>query len=330
MKTIICIDGGVGRAITAIPALLRFGKLNPHEDWYVSITGWDFMYWGIPELQKRSFNPETKGAFETYFWDADRVINLEPYKVPEYYRQEIPLYKAFDIELNGKIDHNDDLDVPSLNLSYLEILKGLEHVCKVKEIQKKDKTIVIQPYGSTAVLYPINVFDESARSISKEMYEILVEKLMRDYNVIYFGPQELYDGKTYQPNPDLNLREWAGLISQSDYFIGCDSCGQHFARAVKTNGTVILGGTHPNNVSYPEYFQIIERDVKMEPSPMRISSIESHLANRLNQRRMMFTEDEIEDVYKAIVSHMTSDMTQIDENNEDHKSIDIKSFEIAE
>lgn len=305
MKTIICIDGGVGRAVTAIPALLKFGELNPNDDWYVSVVGWDFMYWGIPELQKRTFNPETKGVFENYFWDANRVISPEPYKVPGYYRQEISLTEAFDIEINGSYDHSD-LCLPFLKLSHLEILKAKEHIHKVKKEQKKDKTIVIQPYGSTATLYPVGVYDETARSIPQKMYETLINKLMLDYNVIYFGPQEMYDGKTYKPEPDLTLREWAALISESDYFVGCDSCGQHFARAVNTNGTVILGGTHENNVSYPDFFQIIQRDVKIEPSPMRISMIQSHLANRLNEERILFKEDEIIDTYDAIVNHISS------------------------
>ena len=64
MKTIINIDGGLGRVITAIPALLKFGKNNPDDDWYVMIVGWDFMLWGIEELQERTFNPETKGMFQ--------------------------------------------------------------------------------------------------------------------------------------------------------------------------------------------------------------------------------------------------------------------------
>lgn len=299
MKTIICIDGGVGRVITAIPALLKFAKLNPNENWYVSVSGFDFMYWGIEELQKRTFNPETKGVFDIYFWDADQVISPEPYRVPKYYRQEISLTEAFDVEINNSTDHVD-LGCPFLNFSSLEILKAKEQIYRVKKEQGKDKTIVIQPYGSTAILYPVGIFDESSRSIQQKMYEKIIDMLMEEYNVIYFGPQDLYDRKTYRPDPDLNLREWASLISESDYFIGCDSCGQHFARAVNKRSTVILGGTHEKNVSYPDYFQIITRNIKIEPSPMRISQVQSHLSNRINEKRMMFTESEINDTLLAI------------------------------
>jgi hypothetical protein len=300
MKTIICIDGGVGRVVTAIPALLKYGKLHPKEEWYVMVNGWDWMYWGIPELQSRTFNPENKGVFETYFWDADRVITPEPYKVPKYYRNEISLAEAFDVAINGS-DNHKDLPDPILKLSQAEILKGKEHIHKAKKAQGKKKTIIIQPYGSSAALYPIGMFDESLRSIPQSMYNTLIDKLMLNYNVIYFGPVQAHDGKTYIPDPDMHLREWAAAISEVDYFIGCDSCGQHFARALNKKATVIIGGVHEKNNSYPDHFQIIKRDVKLEPSTMRISTIQPHLANRLNEDRIAFTEEEIEDTYNKII-----------------------------
>ena len=57
---IINIDGGIGRVITALPALIKYHKNNPNEEWYLSIMGWDYIPLGIPELQERTFSPETK------------------------------------------------------------------------------------------------------------------------------------------------------------------------------------------------------------------------------------------------------------------------------
>lgn len=303
MSTIICLDGGVGRVVSAIPALLKYSRLNPNKEWYIIVHGWDTMYWGIPELQKRTFDPETKGLFENIFWNADEVITPEPYKLPMYYRHEVSLAEAFDCLIN-KTDDHDDLPDPILNLSYSELLIGKEHIHKAKKHNKKEKTIVIQPYGSTATLYPVGVFDESMRSITTYMYDKLITKLLKDYNIIYFGPREIHDGKTYIPEFDLDLRSWASIISESDYFIGCDSCGQHFARALNKDATVIIGGTHEKNTSYPDHFQIIKRDVELEPSPLRISMLQSHLSNRLNEKRLAFTDSEIEDVYDAIIKRI--------------------------
>ena len=101
MKIIITIDGGIGRALTALPAILYFAEKHKDDEFYVMIHGWDFLSWGFPQLQKRTFNPEDKGTFYRYFWDADEVISPEPYRDPEYYRGEINLIQAFHKQING-------------------------------------------------------------------------------------------------------------------------------------------------------------------------------------------------------------------------------------
>lgn len=303
MSTIITIDGGLGRAITSIPALLKYDKLHPDEEWYVMIHGWDFMTWGIPELQNRTFNPETKGTFERYFWNATNIITPEPYKIPAYYRQEISLVEAFDQEINDTTDHSD-LPELTLNLSDLEIVKGHEVVYQAKEHQKKSKTIVIQPYGRSANRCPMGVFDPTYRSLSDKTFEQIVSILSKDYNIIFMGEKDFYDGKTFIPMPDPNLREWAGVIRAADYFIGCDSCGQHIARAVNQDASVFITGTHKVNISYPDIFHMIERDVPFYPSPMRICGFDSQLATRLNEPRVKFTEEEIETACSEIIERI--------------------------
>ena len=67
MTTIISVDGGIGRVITSIPALLKYHKNHPDEEWYIMIPGWDFVTWGFPELQERTFSPDTKGSFNLYW-----------------------------------------------------------------------------------------------------------------------------------------------------------------------------------------------------------------------------------------------------------------------
>lgn len=300
MKTIIIIDGGIGRALTALPALLYFAEKNKDEEFYVMIHGWDFISWGFPQLQGRTFNPENKGTFENYFWDADRVITPEPYRLPEYYRGEINLIQAFHQEINNSKDY-ENLSTEYIKLSQFEELKGHQIIHEVKELQKKNKTIVVQPYGSTANKCPMGIFDPSFRSFPQNFYEILVKKLSKSYNIIYMGAHEYHDEFSYKPQPDPNMREWMGIIKAADYFIGCDSCGQHFAKAVNQRASVLIAGTHKNNVSYND-FHIIERNCDFYPAPMRICSIDSSLATRLNEERIMFKDEEIENAYREIVN----------------------------
>lgn len=302
MSTIIVIDGGIGRVVSAIPALLKYHKNHSNEEWYVMVHGWDFVFWGFSELQERTFNPNDKSIFKDYFWNATKIIKPEPYSVPGYYRNEISLREAFDIEINGSTDN--DLSEMQLKLSMTEIRNGHRVIAEAKNHQKKKKTIVIQPYGSTALMCPLEIFDDSLRSIPQKMYLTLVNKLSKDYNIIYMGAKEFHDNISYKPDPDPSLRDWVGVIKAADYFIGCDSCGQHFAKAVGQNASVMIAGTHKINVTYPDTFHIIERDCEFYPDAMRISQIQGQLSSRLNEERIMFTDEEIEDAYQTILKNI--------------------------
>jgi len=299
MSKIIFIDGGIGRVLCSIPALLKYHQLNPNKEWYIIVAAWDYLFWGIPELQNISFHSETKGI-EKYWWGADEVISPEPYRVPQYYKNQISLAEAFDFEINKTTDHSD---LPNLDFtcSSSEIDTAFNIIKTAKQLQGKEKTIVIQPYGSTAIKKDYGIIDYTHRSISEEFYEFLVENLMKDYNVIYMGHSDLHDGKSFMPPPNVGIREWATTIQYCDYFIGCDSCGQHFAKAVNQNASVVISGTHEINTSYPKDFHIIKKDLPFYPDAMRISGFASELSSRLNEQRTEFSEDEMMFHYNQIV-----------------------------
>ena len=302
-----------------IPALLKYGKNHPDEEWYVMIPGWDFMLWGIEELQERTFNPETKGMFQNYYWDADRVIAPEPYKLPAFYRNEISLAEAFDELINGTTDHSDLPDM-TLELTVDELLSGrsfinnaIQHLngggsvgggcgsCEPpKPVENHKKVVVYQPFGSTAYHSEMGIYDKSMRSISHIFANEIAKALAKDYIVINMnGPLTGFEGVVnFSQDPDL--RTWAAIIQEADYFIGCDSCGQHIAQ-VGTPASVMVAGTHEVNVSYPGKFHIIKNDAKYYPNPMRVSMMNSTLADKLNQKRGVFTEEEQKSHIKEII-----------------------------
>lgn len=318
MTTIITLDGGLGRVITAIPALLKYNKNHPNEEWYVMIPGWDFITWGFPELQERTFNPDARGSFDL-FWKADKIISPEPYRLPAYYRNEISLREAFDECINETTDHND-LPSMRLKLSLAEKRAAYEMVDFVKKEQNKRKTIVLQPYGSTATPHPSGVYDDSLRSIPKHMLEYFIDNLSKDYNLIFMGAKEFYNHKTYKPDPDPNLREWAAIIDAADYFIGCDSCGQHMCKALNKKASVMIAGTHKVNVTYDD-FHIIERVVPFYPDAMRISNFQSHMSSRLNEPRIDFTQKEIENAYQEIIKNIEGENKPMLKNNTKNSAI---------
>lgn len=303
MRKIFYIDGGAGRVIAAIPALEKYVKSHPEEDIRILIGGWDNLFWGNSILQEITYNPDTKGIFNEFIKDADIIVSPEPYRVPGYYNQNLSLAEAFDVEINQTNDHTD-LGVPRLYTNKGEEKNAVNIIADVKAQQKKQKTIIIQPYGRSARIDRGDIIDDSSRGLDSKGYLQLVKKLSTKYNLILFAEKGLYVPEdTYTFKLEVDLRMWLSIISECDYMVGCDSVGQHIARAFNKPGTVLLGSTFAKNVSYPDWFNIIEKsNEEKKYSPIRICGLDSHLADRMNDRLMDYTEKEIDEIFMAIVA----------------------------
>jgi ADP-heptose:LPS heptosyltransferase len=171
----------------------------------------------------------------------------------------------------------------------------------LKGIQKKPKTIIFQPFGRGAKLEKEIVMDEESRSLSSKDYLSLGRKLATKYNIVFFGePQFQLAADNFAGKYTCDLRQWGALIEEADYFVGVDSVGQHMARAVGTPGTVIFGSTFPINTSYPDFFNIFDRSMNKKYAPIRIAGLDVGLANRLNEKTMLFDEKALNDLYTNI------------------------------
>jgi ADP-heptose:LPS heptosyltransferase len=303
MKKVFCIDGGAGRVIASIPALEKYVRNNPNQKVAILIHGWDNLVWGNPLLQDITYNADTKGVFDNIVKDADIIVTPEPYKEPGYFNQKLSLAQAFDKIINETDDHSD-LGIPKLHLSKAEEKGAANLIADVKSQQKKNKTIVIQPFGRSARVDRGDVIDDSSRGLDSRSYLQLVKKLSTKYNMVLFAEKDFHlpqDNFTFKYEGDL--RQWASIIEASDYFVGCDSVGQHMARAFNKPGTVILGSTFAINTTYPDWFSIIEKEgVEKKYSPIRICGLDSHLADRYNDKTMDFTDKEVDDIFMAIVN----------------------------
>lgn len=119
---------------------------------------------------------------------------------------------------------------------------------------------------------------------------------------------------------NVNLRQWAGIIAGADYFLGCDSVGQHMAYALDIPATVVVGSTFSINVSYPnvEKFDVLDMggDVR-KYSPIRITLDE--VADRVNDG-IMAMNDKIED---AIVTSVNKGVDKFKRNTPAVESVEI-------
>lgn len=296
MNSTFLIDGGAGRLICAIPALEKYAIKNPDDDFRVLTAAWDEMYTNHPLLQNKIYKAEQKGTFDFHIKHR-RMLVAEPYHVHGYYNQKLHLTEAFDKVINNTDDHSD-LDKPNLYVSQREIESAKSIIESLKKQKKKDRVIVIQPYGSGMKIENNRPFDPTSRSLDVDFTLKLIHKLSKDNLVLFFGQKEFYHpGDNYSVNffnnnPDLRM--YLTMISLCDYFVGVDSVGQHMARAMNTKGMVILGSTFEENISYPDHFTIYRNNVKPVYVPIRICQTDCSYAENLNEATMQFTDDDLE------------------------------------
>jgi len=295
------ITGGAGRVITAIPALEKYAKLNPDDDFKVVVHGWEALYWNHPLLQPKTFGVGQKGIFDLVIKNSN-LKYPEPYHRWSYYNQKTSLAEAFDEEINNTEDHSD-LDKPNLYCHINELDTVKKMIKEALEQKKKSKFIVFQPYGSGIQLVNGRPADASNRSLDVDDALRLGQMLSKDAVVLYFGPNEFVHPKdNFMLNtiniPNADLRFYMAMISQCDYFVGCDSVGQHMARAFNKPGTIILGSTFAENISYKDHFKIFRKEGIVAYNPIRIGGVDCEFADRLNHDAMKFTDEQINEIYR--------------------------------
>ena len=300
-KKVFLISGGAGRIICALPAFEKYLRMNPstpdHQFYIISQSGLEF-FLGT-EFQDLAFDLSQKGLFKDIIKPND-LINLEPYQEHGYYNQEKSLTQSFDKLINGT-DAHGNLSRPKIVLSKTEEINAVNTVKECKKQQEKKYTVVIQPFGRNANQHDGgHVVDETSRSLSTDDYFYISQQLRKKYNVI--SMTEIKFDNDPNMYVEADLRHWAAIIDAADYFIGIDSCGQHMAYAFNKPGSVILGSTFAENISYPNHFNIVEKpDTPKVYSPIRIDGLDGALANRTNDTCMDFTQHQLEFLTKNIL-----------------------------
>lgn len=296
MNTTFLLSGGAGRIITAIPALEKYYRQNPEDDFKVLIYGWENLYWNHPILQSRTYGVSQKGIFDLIVKNS-KLVAPEPYHVYDYYNQRISLIKAFDEEINQTKNHND-LTKPNLYLHSNELKTAYKMIEEAKQQKGKSKFVVFQPYGSGISMLNNRPIDTSGRSLDVDDALNLGALLSEDAVVLYFGPDDfIHPQDNFMLNakniPGADLRFYMSMIALCNYFVGVDSVGQHIAYSFNKPGLVIMGSTFETNVSYPDHFRIFRNDIRPTYSPIRIGGVDCEFADRANDGIMNFTRDQI-------------------------------------
>lgn len=298
------INGGAGRMISSVPAFEKYLEESDDKDFIIVCEGGTDVFKGHPKLDDRAYDVWHKGLFKDYLKTRD-IVTTEPYRVWDYYTQKCSIAQAFDIQINNKGIR--EMSKPTLRLSKDELLQGRSIVGEVKKKLKKEKVVVIQPFGRGIEYIDETLVDRTARSFELKDVKSIVKKLQsNDYAVILMSEfkVDLTDAKLKDEvamPENVNWRIWASIIKYADHFLGCDSLGQHLAYVVETESTVVTGSTYPINVSYPEckYIEILDMgEVDREYSPIRI--LPDERVDRMNENIMAMTDD----ITTLVVNHV--------------------------
>ena len=300
-STAFFINGGAGRVITSIPALELYEKEHPEDDFVIICEGGTDFYKGHSTLHRRAYDVWHKGVFENFIKDRN-CVSPEPYRIWEYYNQKCSIAQAFDIEINKKGIR--ELHTPVINLNKIEVLNGKSVVNEVRAVTGLSKTIVIQPFGRGV---EETLIDQTSRSFRVEDMLEIANELKKDYGIIIMSelPLNLYEenpNETPLAQPTIpDIRVWAGVIQEADHFLGCDSVGQHMAKALGTPATVVTGSTYPINTSYINDKDVDIFDVgenRRVYSPIRVSMEEE--PDRINDKAMDLDKGQVRQIVDSI------------------------------
>ena len=295
------INGGAGRVVASIPALEKYAET--HDDFIIVCEGGMNFYRGHPVLHKYAYDNWHKGLFEDKIKDRD-CVTPEPYRQWHYYNQKCSLAQAFDIEING-LDEPRELPAPNITLAKGEGIQGMQLVDEAINTTGKEKVIVIQPFGRGIMDTGGYMFDPTSRSFNLSDISTIINNLKKDYCVIVMSefPFQTEEGESKDayivPNIE-DIRIWASIIDRADHFLGCDSVGQHIAKAVGSTVTAVIGSTYPINISYPNdpKFDIIDLgEDRRTFSPIRLTM--EDYQDIQNDECMSMTEKDISAVIKS-------------------------------
>jgi len=294
------LDGGAGRVLCAIPALEHYAL--SHYKFSIITYMKEVFFKENPILYKYAHSTDEPGLFDNIIKDGEMILT-EPYMRYEYYNQECSLIDAYDLEING--GYNLKGKAPKLYFSKLEDTDNNRNIEEVRQEYGRNKPIIVfQPFGASAAVFEDGIFDFTNRSFVMENIVDLIQLLRKDYLIIWMGDKRLNISNHENPIVYVNemtLREWAGYIKYADHFLGCDSVGQHIAKAVGQTSTVVIGSTYPINISYPNDEMVTIFDVgeaRRVYEPIRITM--DQVRSEKNQGIMLMGDQTIDNLVESI------------------------------
>jgi hypothetical protein len=305
LKKSFFINGGAGRVLCAIPALEHYKK-HVDPDVVVIAESWHELFLTSATLRYNVYPMHHKGLFQDKLKNTE-IISPEPYRLNAYFNQQCNLIQAFDMLINENTEEIPESKPFELTISRDDQAFGHNTVRQIKASQNKKKSVIFQPLGSGAKMNGDFLIDDSGRSFEVKDIIKIVTELSKHYAVILMTNIDI---PVQQPMgaaiPQANMLQWMGIVNACDYFLGCDSMGQHYANALGKPATVVIGSTWPQNITYPDnkQFTIIDNgaDLDRRYNPFRIT--QDWDVNRTNEDMMILSDKRVNDIIKSVTNKL--------------------------
>jgi hypothetical protein len=192
----------------------------------------------------------------------------------------------------------------------MEVNEAFNVVNQVKAQTGLDKVLVVQPFGRTTANTEELIIDPTTRSFNLVDIVDIINALKKEYSVIVMSEFQfaLEEGEPQYPvaMPQIpDIRIWSAIIDMADHFLGCDSLGQHLAKALGKSATVVFGSTFPINTSYVDDKDIDIIDVAKDTrvySPIRMTS--EDMQDRINDGCMDLTDKDKHNIVNTVKSRL--------------------------
>lgn len=296
-KRALLIDGGSGRIFCSVPAIKEYIKRYP--DTIILSSGTEVL--GTLDFIPRLYSPVTPYLFKDIL-QPRRFIHPEPYHDYNYYQGKSHLIQSYYKVLGLK----PPKELPKINLKFtdIEIEQAKEILNKHKKVQGKDKVLIIQPFGASAIIKHDKIFDPTNRSIEHDFYVKLREQASKFYTILEMRNLYLPNEQNIMGN-ELPLRAWLVLLSLADAFIGIDSIGQHVTYAYDVPSLIFIGSTNKTNICY-ENHRIIQRNGY--PKTYHPFRLPDTIGNDIlyNIDALKFTDNEQKDIITEVTTWLNA------------------------
>jgi hypothetical protein len=263
MKTVINVNGGLGREICFTGIIDKYHELNPEEE-IIVIAGFTDIFMNKPYI-KRVYHHHAEYLYDDVISKADKYFEIEPYNRVEYFKHNKHLINVSNLILNGK----DEFVKPNIELNDVEKKLAQDFMNNFKKENPNKKLCLLQAFGSSGAY---KKGDLTNRSLTDDE-AIKIRNLLKEkgYEIYMIGHDESKGLPETKMFKGLSIRQIISLIPFVDLVVSVDSFIPHLCSCLNKECIVLWKTTLEQNLGYETNINIKPvGDVRIIPNRLHL------------------------------------------------------------